>query len=106
MRTRRKRNTVRIFKPLSVEAEYQLVRNDDENHTHTVAYIHPLIKQALSRRGLTATTKQIVETDLLSDIGPALNRFLQQHKESAPYRFSTYFTWYIHKRIEQHKRDN
>ena len=96
-----KNKKIKRFKPLSKEDEITLLTSDDTDFSSTQLYLMPLIVQAIGRMTLSDKEAQRIRNALLADIPVAAHRFLRSRTEATAYRFATYFTWYIQKRIEE-----
>jgi hypothetical protein len=89
------------FKPLPRQEEIELLRNDTSTFAGAKKYLGPLIEQALQRFTLTPVKRSRLRRQLSLDIPIAAKRFLESPRSTAAtYRFCTYFTWYIHRRID------
>ena len=97
----KERNMSKLFKPLNKEQEREILTRDDERFSATTAYIENLILTALSRFTADEGEKTIALKNLKLVIPIAAQRYLGESKNKE-YKFSTYFTWYIHEEIEKY----
>lgn len=89
------------------QAEWQLVQKagpPESNLTPLKDYLRPLVQSIASRyteQSDGISTETLIET-ALDPLPAAVGHYLR-HKESgkAPYKFSTYYTWWARKAIER-----
>ena len=91
-------NQHRIFKPLSPDQEREILIKDDETFSNTKQYLEPLILSALQRIDEEGRRNKAFQ-NLITQVPIAARRYLDNRLDS-DYRFSTYFTWYIHEEFE------
>lgn len=85
--------------PKSREEENELVL--DNNTTSLLDYMIILIDKVLSRFSMSSQTYGYLEKHLEDDVLVARRRFIDnKNYEDKDTKFSTYFTWYIHKLLE------
>lgn len=82
--------------PESKEKEYELVANPDTSML--IEYISKYIDMVLDRYEMDAHIHEYLRKVLTDDIIVARRRFLDGNEND--YKFSTYFSWYIHKLLE------
>ncbi len=90
------------FNPLAQEEEIDILTNDTSDFSRTKAYLCPLIRTTLERLGMNALDYEEVSRQLLDDIPFAAEAYLSG--TSCTYKFSTYFTWFIHERTKGKQR--
>lgn len=89
------------FIPKSKMAEFKMLLADDDSYTQTKTYLAPRIELALNKFEFSDEAHKDLVNKLEQDIEIAAKRFLKNKKnwETLPYRFSTYFSWYIAQRV-------
>lgn len=89
------------FVPLSPEKELALLRVDSPDFGTAIQYIAPLIDSVLTKLKVPPKRAVEVRAALLTDVPVAARRYLDRvQSRKTSYRFSTYFTWYIKRRLE------
>lgn len=88
----------RIFHPLSIQQERDILIHDDEVFSRTRSYIEPLILSAIRRIPEEGRRNQTFR-NLMAQIPIAAKRYLENPAKEE-HKFSTYFTWYIHEEFK------
>ncbi len=93
-----------IFKLNKMNKKDELVMLffDNSKYTKTNLYLDSLISNALSHYpNLSQVKKTVIKKHLKKDVIVAAEKYLDQYIRSKKikYHFSTYFTWYIARRI-------
>lgn len=84
--------------PLSREKEIELLKGGIKD---LVEYMSILIEKALDRFDMPSATREYLTKLLKDEVLIARDRFLKNKNNDNPeYKFSTYFTWYIHRALE------
>lgn len=93
------------FKPLSVDEELSLLKKDNAEFSATSKYIEALIDAVFVKLKVPPKRSVKLLSELLSQIPVAAQRYLDgiQKRGRSPYRFSTYFTWYIKRSLETNR---
>lgn len=81
------------------EEEIKLIENDDSNFANTKAYLDGFILALMKRRDIPMLAYDDLHQTILGDVPRAAKRFLQHARRGAAFRLSTYFAWYVLKRI-------
>jgi hypothetical protein len=91
------------FVPLDKDEEQRLLAGDRIEFEDSQAYLAPLIEDALALFAFSQTDYESLRQELLSTVPVAARRFLNNPSTlAAPYKFSTYFTWYISQAIDRY----
>ncbi len=89
------------FEPLSLEEEMMILSMDTPAFTKTREYLKPLIEQVVQHHLPKARQAETIDL-LIADVAIAAECFCEKYSLSnAPYKFSTYFTWYIEQRVNR-----
>ena len=85
--------------PQDREYEYSLIVKDSPSFDKIQEYLLPYIDQVLDDFDMPRETIATLKEDITKDVKIAAKRFLENpNKEKI--KFSTYFSWYIHERID------
>lgn len=88
-----------MFMPKAWPDEIKMVMTDDSHLTATRAYLGHLIDDALDRFELSPHEVERLETQLHNDLTLAALRYLEHKRYMEGTKFSTYFAWYIMRRV-------
>lgn len=87
------------FIPKTWPEEVKMVLTDDPRLTNTRVYLGRLINNALDRFELSPIEIEHLETQLHTDLTLAASRYLEHKRYLDGTKFSTYFSWYIMRRL-------
>ena len=76
-----------------------LLKKDDPDFSETKRYLKPYIEDVLAHFSMPEKTYRTLYNNLMNDIPVAARRFLEDNQTKPKYKFSTYFGWYISKRL-------
>ena len=91
----------------TIKAELRLLQKDDTVYSSTIAYLTPLVDEALSQiTDFTLDEKEMLKAEILNDVVRAAQLYKQRSNDHGlpEYHFSTYFGWFIAEKIEHFKK--